>query len=115
MNDSMNNQDYQQQNAYQMQNNSSQQGQYQNNGGYTPQYKPLSPWAYFGYNILFSLPLVGFILLIVFSFSDDNINRRNYARSFFVGLLFALIIGIIVFAIVAIVGIGAFGALGSNY
>ena len=27
----------------------------------------LSPWAYFGYNILFNIPIVGFILLIIFS------------------------------------------------
>ena len=51
-------------------------------------YKPLSPWAYYGYNILFSIPVIGFILLIVFSFSNDNINIRNNARSVFV--LYAL-------------------------
>ena len=42
------------------------------------QFRPLSPWAYFGYSILFAIPLVGFILLIVFSLSNQNINRRNY-------------------------------------
>ena len=65
------------------------------NTPYTEQYRPLSPWAYFGYSLLFSLPLVGFILLIVFSFSNDNINRRNYARSFWCALLVALIIVVI--------------------
>lgn len=59
------------------------------------QYKPLSPWAYFGYTILFSIPLVGLILLIVFSFSGDNINRRNFARSYFCSLALALIIIVI--------------------
>lgn len=39
-------------------------------------FKPLSPWAYFGLSILFSLPVVGFIFLIIFSVSDANINRR---------------------------------------
>lgn len=33
-------------------------------------FKPLSPWAYFGLSILFSLPVVGFIFLIIFSVSD---------------------------------------------
>ena len=51
-----------------------------NNETILTKYKPLSPWAYFGYNILFSIPIIGFILLIVFSFSNDNINRRNYAN-----------------------------------
>ena len=48
-----------------------------NEGNYTSQYRPLSPWAYFGYNLLFSIPILGFIMLIVFSFSNENINRRN--------------------------------------
>lgn len=46
------------------------------------QYRPLSAWAYFGYGILFNLPVIGFILLIVFSLDNSNINRRNYARSY---------------------------------
>ncbi len=50
-------------------------------------YRPLSPWAYFGYSLLFSIPLIGFIFLIIFSFNSRNINRRNYARSFFCAAL----------------------------
>lgn len=64
-------------------------------------FRPLSAWAYFGYSVLFSVPLVGFIMLIVFSFNDDNINRRNYARSFFCGLLIVLIL----IAVLAAIGI----------
>lgn len=55
-------------------------------------YKPLSPWAYFGYNILFSIPFIGFILLIVFSFDNSNINRRNFARSYWCIYIFVIII-----------------------
>lgn len=29
-------------------------------------YKPISMWGYFGYEILFSIPVIGLILLIVF-------------------------------------------------
>ena len=72
------------------------------------QYKPLSPWAYLGYSLLYSVPVVGFICLIIFSLSDDNINRRNYARSYWcallVGLGLAVVIGIITIAIVLIFG-----------
>lgn len=46
-------------------------------------YKPLSPWRYAWYTILFSLPLLGFVFLVCFAFSEKNIHRRNYARSFF--------------------------------
>ena len=58
-------------------------------------YKPLSPWAYFGYSILFNIPFIGFILLIVFSLDNSNINRRNYARSFwciYILVIFLLIL-----------------------
>ena len=81
-----------------------------NEGNYTSQYRPLSPWAYFGYNLLFSIPILGFIMLIVFSFSNENINRRNYARSFFVELLLVLII----IAIMAVIMIAAGASLSFN-
>lgn len=58
-------------------------------------YKPLGAWAYFGYLILFNIPLVGFICLIVFSFSDSNINRRSFARSYFcIYIIIAVVIAI---------------------
>ena len=57
--------------------------------------KPLSPWAYIGYNILFSLPVIGLIFLIIFSLNDKNINRRNYARSFFCMYIIAFVVIII--------------------
>ena len=62
-----------------------------------PEFRPLGAWAYFGYSVLFSIPLVGLILLIVFSFSDANINRRNFARSYFIAMLVMLIIVAILF------------------
>lgn len=68
-------------------------------------YQPLSAWAYFWYGILFSIPLIGFICLIVFSFSSANINRRSYARSYFCALVLVIIIAVIV--IVALGGLSA--------
>ena len=55
-------------------------------------YKPLGAWRYFGYNILFCIPIVGIICLIVFACSSRNINRRSYARSFFCVLIIALVV-----------------------
>lgn len=78
-----------------------------------PQYRPLSPWAYFGYMLLFSIPIVGFIMLIIFSFSDANINRRNFARSYFCAFLFALIVTGIVIGILAAAGVFAHGSYSS--
>lgn len=70
-----------------------------------PEYKPLSPWAYFGYTLLFSIPIVGFICLIIFSVSSDNINRRNFARSYWIWFIFAIVICIIIGVLTAILGV----------
>ena len=72
------------------------------------QYRPLSPWAYFGLQILFSLPIVGFISLIIFSLSKDNINLRNFARSYFCVLLVVLVV---IMVIVVLGGSSLFGFL----
>ena len=70
------------------------------------QLRPLSPWAYFGLQILFSIPVVGFIFLIVFSISSANINRRNFARSYFCVLVVALVIFLVVLTISVLSGAG---------
>ena len=42
------------------------------------EYKPISMWGYLGYQLLFSIPLIGFILLVVFSLGGTkNINLKN--------------------------------------
>lgn len=51
------------------------------------QYRLLSPWAYVGYGLLFTLPVIGWILAIVFALNDDNLNRRNFARGYWCGVL----------------------------
>ena len=65
-------------------------------------YRPLSPWTYFGLGILYSLPLVGWIFLIVHAVGSQNLNRRNYARSYFC---------LYVLAIILIAVLGAMGVL----
>ena len=86
-----------------------------NNINVTPQipdnYKPISPWGYLGYSILFAIPVLGLILLIVFSFSDANINRRNYARSIWCALLLGVIITVILVILAAVLGISLMGDL----
>ena len=61
------------------------------------EYKPISMWGYFGYEILFSIPIIGFIFILVFSFGGtNNINLRNFARSYFCLFIIAMILLIIV-------------------
>ena len=69
------------------------------------EYKPISPWGYFGYNLLFCIPLVGFILLIVFSCGGTrNINLKNYARSFWCALLLGVILSVVLGVLIGIMG-----------
>lgn len=76
------------------------------------EYKPISMWGYLGYQILFAIPLVGFILILVFSFGGKkNINVRNFARAY----LLAFVIGLILCGIIfAIFGAAIFGATSSG-
>ena len=73
------------------------------------EYKPISMWGYFGYELLFSIPLIGFILILVFSFGGArNINLRNFARSYFCFLIIGLIVGgiILLFALLLTGSVG---------
>lgn len=58
-------------------------------------YKPLTAWNYFGYSLLFAIPLIGFICLIIFACDGSNINRRSFARSYFCTIIIAIILAII--------------------
>lgn len=67
------------------------------NTNYIPEeYQPISMWGYFGYELLFSIPLVGFILLLVFSFGGTkNKNLKNFARSYFCFMIVIIVLSII--------------------
>ena len=81
------------------------------------EYKPISMWGYFGYELLFAIPLVGFILILVFSFGGArNINLRNFARSYFCFLIIGVIIFLVIFIFMLIVFGGAAGlsSIGSS-
>lgn len=62
-------------------------------------FRPLGAWAYFGWTLLFSIPIAGIIVAIVFSVKKDgNVNLRNFARSMFcvfviIGIILLLMIG----------------------
>lgn len=77
------------------------------------EYKPISMWGYFGYEILFSIPIVGFIVLIVLSINGKNQNVKNFARSYFCFTIIVLILLVILLVIVA--GAGASAAFGGYY
>lgn len=67
------------------------------------EYKPISMWGYFGYEILFSIPCVGLVMLLIFSFGGTkNKNLKNFARSYF---CFMIVAAIIIAILAAVLGI----------
>ena len=79
------------------------------------EYKPISMWGYFGYNLLFAIPLVGFIVALVFAFGGNrNINVRNYAKSYFCLIIIGAVIGVIAGIIFLVFG-GLSYATMANY
>ncbi len=83
----------------------------ENNPNIPSEYRVLSPWAYFGYNLLFAIPLVGFICAIIFALDSTNINRRNFARSYFCGLLVAVIFMVLMLIITMVTGTALYSSL----
>lgn len=55
-------------------------------------YEPISMWGYFGYQFLFAIPVVGWVLCISFAFMARNHNLRNFARSQFCYLIIYIVI-----------------------
>lgn len=47
------------------------------------EYQPISMWGYFGYQLLFSIPVIGWIFVVIFALTASNRNLRNFARSQF--------------------------------
>lgn len=78
------------------------------------EYTPIGAWMYFLWNIVFSIPLIGFIMLIVFSCGGtNNINLRNYARSHFCALLVAAILTILILVLTVALGVSLAPAIAS--
>ena len=72
------------------------------------EYRPISMWGYFGYQILFSIPCVGFIALLIFAFGGTkNDNLKNFARSYFCFTII-LVVLVVLFTI-------AFGGAAAAY
>ena len=99
---------YQGQDGYQGQNLYQGQNMYQNYNMYQPndymqQNQPISVLGYLGYQLLFSIPCIGFIFIIVFAIGGKSINVKNFARSY---LCFMLIAIVLVFLIVTVFGAG---------
>ena len=69
--------------------------------------KPVSAGEFFGYSLLFSIPLVGFIMLFVVAFgSNYKKSLRNYAKLY----LILMLVGVAISVVIMLIGIFAGGA-----
>lgn len=70
-------------------------------------FKPISSWGYVGYSILYSIPVLGFIIWLCNALGAKNKNVKNYARSYFCMFLLAIIVTVVlVIAVAVIMGLG---------
>ena len=72
------------------------------------EYRPISMWGYFGWELLFAIPCVGWILLLIFALGGtSNKNLRNFAASYFCIIFLALIVFIIL-TLLGFVGVASY-------
>ena len=62
------------------------------------EYKPIGMWGYFGFNILFDIPILGFFIALILALVARNRNVKNFAKSYFCTLILTIIL-IIAFVI----------------
>ena len=62
------------------------------------EYTPISAWGYVGYQILYAIPLIGWIIWLCHALSPNASSRRSYARSFFCAFLLGLILSVVLIA-----------------
>ena len=64
------------------------------------EYEPISMWGYLGYDIVFIIPIIGWILIFMSAFSKgENVNVRNLARSRICTLVIAMILYLVIVAL----------------
>ena len=70
------------------------------------EYKPISMWGYFGYELLFAVPVVGLIFIIIFAFGvSKNKNLQSFARSKFCWVIIGLVFTSIILVMALIYGL----------
>lgn len=66
------------------------------NGGMMQDTTPISPIGYIGYMLLYSLPIIGIIMVFVNALgSSTNINVKNFAKAYLILFIVGFIVGIL--------------------
>ena len=122
---------YQNTSAYQNTSTYQNAPNYQNTPNYqnqtAPNFYPGSPYfpsaankvagvgTFFGLQLLFALPIIGWIACIICAFAPENQNVKNYARATLIWLLIAVVLTIIWFVILASAGAAIGGSIRRYY
>ena len=63
----------------------------------------ISAWGYIGYVVLWSIPVIGWLIWFFNCFSRKT-NKRNYARSMICAFIFSLLASIVLAAAIVVLG-----------
>ena len=67
------------------------------NKGHVPE--EISTWKYLGMMWIGVIPIVGIIMILIWAFSDDQINRRNYARAILLNIVISFVFAFLTWGI----------------
>lgn len=60
-------------------------------------FKPVKAWSYFGWTVVFTIPLIGWIIALIKAFGNtENVNLQNFARSMFCYFVIVVILWLLV-------------------
>lgn len=80
--------------------------------GMQPGSEPMSVKDWFVTILISAIPLVGFIMLLVWAFdASTNLNKKNWAKATLIWMLIAIVLAVIFFALFA----GLMMSLGDSY
>ncbi|MCR4847030.1 MAG: zinc-ribbon domain-containing protein [Eubacterium sp.] len=65
----------------------------------------VSALGYFGYMLLFSLPIIGLIFAIIFAISHKNKNVKSFSRGWLLMLVFVIVLNVILYFVLRAMGI----------
>lgn len=64
--------------------------------------KSIKPWGYVWLNILYAIPVLGWLVWLINALFARNTNVKNHARSFFCAVVLVLIVAVIAGAILGL-------------
>ena len=59
------------------------------------EFRPVSPWGYVGLSLLYSLPVIGWLICLIVALAGRNVNRRSHARSVWCSLLAVILAAVL--------------------